>query len=128
MAQVIPGRNNYCVPAAISIMLAMPVDEVCDEIRDLIGKQPISGIYFPIALRILERQGRAHRQLMPKTIARVMFDSRPSDKFYFCIFRGHVGVVHAGGYFDNSHPTGTNAIPKYKTIALYEVSNANDNS
>lgn len=88
--------NRYCVPAALSIITNIPVAGVVELIREEIGDQPIEGIFYPLALKILRNLGYTYKDtiLLPK------------KGYVFVIFKKHVGVIKDLIYYDNKYPNG----------------------
>ncbi len=88
--------NPYCVPAALSAITGKHVDEILILLKDYLGDQPVTGIYYPIALAILSKLGYQYKEV-PKT-------SFPGT--FLCFTKTHAFVVSNGIYFDNNHPDG----------------------
>lgn len=104
--------NLFCVPAAISAITGLSVAEVCKLIKEEIGDQPIRGIFYPLALKILtEKLGFQYRD---------SFDIRPS-KTYLLHFKGHAAAVDNMIYYDNSFPSGTPYNIKANPIKIFEI-------
>lgn len=49
--------NNNTIPAALSILTGLPVGDCVMELRKHLGDQPISGVFIPVAIQVLESLG-----------------------------------------------------------------------
>ena len=49
--------NNFCVPYALALLTGKSIDDCVDLLKEKLGDQPIAGIFFPVARRILIEQG-----------------------------------------------------------------------
>ena len=103
------SSNPFCVPAALALMLDIHVDKACELLRQDLGDQGISGIFYPKALQILGQQGYTYYEAFGNVVSwdrvRTFAKNYPTQTL-FVIFQGHVGVIHNQMYYDNSHPTG----------------------
>ncbi len=105
--------NPYCVPAALSALTGRHVDEVLILLKDYLGDQPVSGIYYPIALAILQKLGYQYKE-----VQRIS-----TTGTFLCFTKTHAFVVSNGVYFDNNCPNGATGfrIPRVKPVAKYRI-------
>jgi hypothetical protein len=92
-----PGDTDFCVPAALALLTGATVGEVADDLHEFLGDQPISGIYFPIALAVLKKRGFQTRKCPNPRRAGT----------YFCCNKSHAFVISDSVYYDNSFPNGS---------------------
>ncbi len=88
--------NPYCVPAALSAITGKHVDEILILLKDYLGDQPVSGIYYPIALAILGKLGYQYKEVSKLSAAGT----------FLCFTKTHAFVVSNKIYFDNTYPDG----------------------
>ena len=111
--------NKYCVPAALSAIMGMEVDDLLPEIREHLGTQEITGLFIPIALSILKKWGYSSESL---SVLLQQGDTRGKsytllslcrvltrlnrENIYLITIRGHALVLHAGRIVDSWFPEG----------------------
>src|SRR5690242_10552493 len=98
------GSNRFCVPAALSALTGRTVDEITVLIHDEVGDQPIRGLFYPLALKILKRLGYTWKETNFTQLDGVVRNS--AGKLFMVCFQGHMAVVDNFTYFDNSYPHG----------------------
>lgn len=101
--------NTYCVPAALSALTGLHVDKVIELVREHLGDQPISGLYYPIALRILRDLGYKTTELpvwAPNISLQGEIKHLSSNKDYLVTIHGHMLVVSHRHVIDNAYPNG----------------------
>src|ERR1035438_8057604 len=52
-----PSDTPYCVPFTLAALTGVTVRQAATWIHEEIGDQPISGIFYPLALKILRAKG-----------------------------------------------------------------------
>lgn len=114
-----PNSNRFCIPAALSALTGLHVDKVIELIKEEIGEQPIAGILYPLALKILKQLGFTFREI---PFPHQMKDYTLRDGRLFLICQPHhVGVIEGKLYFDNSFPQGTENPPRMRITKIFEV-------
>jgi hypothetical protein len=108
-----PGSNVFCAPAALSILTGEHVDDCVKLIQEEIGNKSISGVYYPIILKILKnRFGYLSRDLGGFST---------TNPCLLC-FQSHVGVwTPEGNFVDNNYPDGTKQLPHAKIQRILEI-------
>lgn len=106
-----PHSNRFCVPAALALLLDCHVDHAIALIRQEVGEQPIEGIYYPLILKILQKQGY-------KTL-----ESRYTkpESSYLLVFPGHVGVWINQRFYDNQISEGSAEAPNRQIKRIFRV-------
>ncbi len=98
--------NQYCVPAALSALTGLSVDEIIPLVREHLGDQAISGLFLPIAIRILRDKGYTIRSLTldctVNQLPRLVKGIHP----YLIEIHRHALVYHNGLIIDNRFPDG----------------------
>lgn len=107
-----PHSNRFCVPAALALLLECHVDHAVALIRQEVGEQPIEGIFYPLILKILQKQGYKFVEV------RQTFDT---DNSYLICFAGHVGTWIEGRYYDNQFPNGSDETPRRSIQRIFRV-------
>lgn len=107
-----PDSNRYCIPAALSVMTNLHVDRIVELIREEIGEQPIEGIFYPLALKILTKLGYSYTRTRGITTTKSV---------YFVLMHDHCGVISNLYYYDNQYPNGTQHFPKMRVESIFEV-------
>jgi hypothetical protein len=92
-----PGDTPYCVPAALALITNQPLRVIQIDLQAFLGDEPISGIYFPVALAVLKKYGWAYKEVP---------NPRRAGTF-FCCNRSHAFVISDSVYYDNSFPNGS---------------------
>ena len=115
-----PNSNPFCVPAALSALIGLHVDKVIELIESEIGKQPISGILYPLALKILRDLGYRFREISLKASATRGAHFTEGKTYLICQPR-HVGVIEGKLYIDNFFPQGTECPQRLRIIKIFEV-------
>jgi hypothetical protein len=98
---------RWCVPSALHIITDKPYEECLQLIKNHLGDDPISGVYIPIAVKILEVE-------LGYTVKRVKAGMRLSQymdkKYYYKTFLiaipGHALVIRHSLLFDNKNLNG----------------------
>lgn len=83
--------NKFCVPAALALILDIPVSESVALIKEELGDTQITGVFYSIILKIITQKGWTYK-LAPFTTKHHIF---------LIVFEGHVGVYREGIYMDN---------------------------
>jgi hypothetical protein len=96
-----PTSNTFCVPAALAALLDCHVDLAEALLKEELGDQPITGIYYPLIFKILRRVDPTFRWTEVSQTYR-----QTHNEIYLLYFDGHVGVVKDKCYFDNQQPNG----------------------
>lgn len=107
-----PHSNRFCVPAALALLLDCHVDHAIALIRQEVGEQPIEAIYYPLILKILQKQGYKFLEVHQT------FDT---DNNYLICFAGHVGTWIEGRYYDNQFPNGFDETPRRSIQRIFRV-------
>lgn len=91
-----PNSNPFCVPAALAALTGLHVDECVVLLKEDIGEQPITGVFYPLILKHLGKLGYLFREV------------RHVDRegTFLLVYRVHVGVVENSVYIDNQYPRG----------------------
>lgn len=98
--------NHYCVPAALSILTGLPVDNCVTKIREHLGDQTISGVLIPVAIQVLESLGYSINRAEFTEGSTVLTASLGLLSTYLVSTGGHALVIKDGMIFDNSYPNG----------------------
>jgi hypothetical protein len=93
--------NIYCVPAALAALLDCHVDLAEALLKEELGDQPITGIYYPLIFKVLRHVDLDYRWIEVSQTYR-----QTHNETYLLCFNGHVGVVKDKCYFDNQQPNG----------------------
>lgn len=103
--------NRFCVPAALALLLDCHVDHAVALIWQEVGEQPIEEIYYPLILKILQKQGY-------KTL-----ESRYTkpESSYLLVFPGHCGVWIDQRFYDNQIPEGSTKAPNRRVEKIFRV-------
>ena len=96
--------NPYCVPAALGFLLNITVDAAELLLKEELGDKPITGVLYPLILKILKKEGFGY--------IKTYCDLKTPNHYLIC-FKGHVGVIKNGIYFDNQNRDGTT---KFKVL------------
>lgn len=107
-----PHSNRFCVPAALALLLDCHVDHAVALIRQEVGDQPIEGIYYPLILKILQKQSYKFLEV------RQTFDT---DNSYLICFAGHVGTWIEGRYYDNQFRNGSDETPRRSIQRIFRI-------
>jgi hypothetical protein len=109
------GRhNNYCGPAALSIITGMDTASAAERLRAITGRHAIRGIYTHELVSALDKEGyRVLRyRVQPEgvhTLARWLRLSRwrrRPDVYYLLVVARHFIVLKGRKLADNHNPTG----------------------
>lgn len=106
-----PHSNRFCVPAALALLLDCHVDHAVALIREEVGEQPIEGIYYPLILKILQKQG--YKTLESRC-------TKPESS-YLLVFPGHVGVWIDQRFYDNQISEGSAEAPNRRVEKIFRV-------
>lgn len=106
------NSNIFCVPAALSALTGLHVDECVKLIREDLGDQPITGVYYSVILKILKKLGFQYRECGLKT--------QFIGTLVLVCFRGHVGIVDGLNYIDNKYPYGV-SLENFKLTRVEKV-------
>lgn len=117
MLKTTSTSNPYCVPSALALLLDTDVDTACNLIREELGEQAIAGIFYPVILKKLHEAGFRWKELSPSAVK--LLHKNKAGRFLLC-FKGHVGVMLDGTYYDNQHPAGISR-PTQAVRSAYEV-------
>ena len=107
-------NTPFCVPAAIALITGAHLDTIENELRDFLGDQPISGIYYPIALALLKKHNFVYAQVRRLT----------RSGTFLCFTKSHAFVYHDGVYYDNSCPDGVAIHDLPRTNLMFRVEKA----
>lgn len=99
-----PSSNNYCVPAALALITNLSVDEIESLLRVELGDQPITGLYYPLGLKILSKLGYQFKRIEPPNLGTKF--AILSMNTYYCTNLNHCFVLHDSKFWDNHFPNG----------------------
>lgn len=111
------NSNTFCVPAAVALISGQHVDDVIKMIQEDLGDRPITGLFYPMGLKYLEKLGFKYERVNTNNPAALDVEST----YYLCL-RGHAAVIHEGLYYDNANPNGVEIkISKHAVESLWKV-------
>lgn len=105
-----PTSNPFCVPAALALLLNIHVDEAVKLLKEDIGDQPITGVFYPLILKNIQLRGFTYREKRWNGLGTYLF-----------VFRGHVGVLIDNVYYDNQIPGGTEVLPNRRIEKCFRI-------
>jgi hypothetical protein len=108
------GNTTFCVPAAVALITGEHLDTIENELREFLGDEPISCIYYPIALALLRKHNFVYQ-----TVRRLTRSGT-----FLCFTKNHAFVYHDGVYFDNSCPNGWHTHDMPRTKLMFKVEKA----
>lgn len=105
--QLSTTHKNFCMPAALACLTGKTVDECIDLFKKELGNIPITGVYYPILLKILGELGYSYQEL----------DRRQANKFIgdmIVFVPGHAMVYDSivKKFYDPASPDGR-PLPHY---------------
>lgn len=100
--------NRYCVPAALSALTGLAVDTIIPLLAEELGDQPITGIFLPIAIKVLK--GLSY-EVKPYswcdlTVNQFGQATHKTATKYLISIRGHALVIHRGMVYDSQFEDG----------------------
>jgi hypothetical protein len=100
-------QPNFCMPSALACLTGKTVDECITIYQKELGNIPITGVYYPILLKILDELGYSYQEL----------DRREANKFIgdmIVFVHGHVMVYDSivKKFYDPASPNGRE-LPHY---------------
>lgn len=114
--------NQFCVPAALALITQLPLSKIENLLRDELGDVPITGLYYPIGLKILVRLGYSYKKI---ELIRLDVNRLNPESFYYCTQPGHCFVIHDNLWWDNQYPNGisfsTEFKKRVKVTQCYEI-------
>ena len=106
-----PSDTPYCVPFALAALAGVTVRQAAIWIHEEIGDQPISGIFYPLALKILRAKGFNFEETRL---------SEP-DGNYLIVVHQHVLALLRGVYFDTKNPKGTTEFKASRVEKVFKI-------
>ena len=111
--------NRFCVPAALSALTGLHVDRITELLKEEIGDQPIEGILYPLALKILNRLGFKYQEITARQRKEI------KNGLFLVCFPGHVGVIEGLTFYDSANPMGldlrSGQHPRQRVTKVFKV-------
>lgn len=95
------NSNQFCVPAALAALTGLHTDECEKLLKEELGDIKITGVFYPIILKILGKLGYQYKEVS-RSNAKNFSEGR---QFLICM-SGHVGVIEGKTYYDNGYLNG----------------------
>lgn len=109
-----PGNsdNKFCVPAAISLVSGITVEQSVKLLKEELGEQAVTGIFMGTMLKVLKGLGFSPRPISIKKWKEL------GENRAIIFIPGHVMVYYDGKYYDNHFPLG---IPVKQRVVKIEA-------
>lgn len=111
-------NTQYCVPTALSILMNIPYEDSVHQIEQFLGDVPITGVYMPVAVKILRDNGFIVEQRGQDYQMRLF---QRTKGIFLVEISGHALVIKDGIKYDNHFPSGTPHLTHHRCLRVYEI-------